>query len=128
MQMNVDKQIFESVERIKQLMATAEAADELCETGITPVSLVLASDVWRKAMRELTEATESLARREPQTLPAAAAIAEAAMATGSPLLIAGLRDALLRMAIRQTDEHQRARLEDETPIGFLPSGTLNCVN
>ena len=130
MQMNVDKQIFELTDRVKRLMTVMEAADELSDSGVTPASLALANDAWRKASRELSEVTSALAAMLPESLPAMAAIAGAAADTGSPVLIASLRDALLRMAMRQAEaaEHHCARIEDEPPIGILPDGRLNRAN
>jgi hypothetical protein len=124
--MNVDKQIFDLVERIGRLMRDLELADTASESG-TPIAIAMANEAWRKASRELNDIMSALAALEPESFPAAAALADAASATGSPLLIAALRDWLLRQAIRQADaaEHHQARIEDEPPIGMLPDGSLN---
>ena len=123
--MNTDKQIFDLVDSVGRLMRDLEFADQASESG-GPIAVAMANESWRKTSRELNEATAALAALEPTSLPAAAAVADAALATGSPLLIAGLRDWLLREAMRQAAaEHRRDRLENEPPIGMLADGTLN---
>jgi signal-transduction protein with cAMP-binding, CBS, and nucleotidyltransferase domain len=118
--MQVDKQIFDLVERIGRLMRDLEFADTASETG-TPIAIAMANEAWRKASRELNETTQALAALEPESFPAMAAIADAAALTGSPTLIAALRDALLRLAVRQAEAHElrRDRIENEPPIGRL---------
>ena len=48
--MNVDKQIFDLVERIGRLMRDLELADTASESG-TPIAIAMANEAWRKAER-----------------------------------------------------------------------------
>ena len=97
--MHVDKQIFEMVERIKQLTLEMEDADRV--SGGSIPTIATANAVWRAAAQALNQTTQALAALEPVSFPAMAAVAEAAALTGSTTLIYALRDRLLRLAVRQ---------------------------
>jgi hypothetical protein len=120
--MHVDKQIFDLVERIGRLMRDLEFVDTASESE-TPLTVVMANETWLKGSRDLNDVVSAFAILEPESFPAMAAIADAAALTGSPTLIAALRDALLRLAVRQAEAHEprRDRIENEPPIGRLES-------
>jgi hypothetical protein len=114
--MHVDTEIFAMVERIKQLMTDLEDADCLSDSS-SLAAMEMANAAWRTASQGLNETANALAALEPESFPAMAAIADAAALTGSPTLIAALRDAPLRLAVRQAEAHElrRDRIENEPP-------------